>query len=400
MKTYLELAKYQIRKKSNILSVIIITIALSFVFIIATYKESVNNRLLNDVNEYIYYRSFMVGSEGYNEEELMNTLYNIDHVIDVYYTNYFQAYVDINDFKTEEFNGGIELLAVGNRALPEIVEGTNFPDDDGYYLICPEDFYPTTAEENIEGLALKDRFDIKSYLNKNVYMSYTGDAYNSSNPDKYKYDMNLKVIGLYKNSIYRPDINVCYTNKKVLTEYWDNVLTDITDYERFSDSIRVTINSAKNVDTVLKEMEDLGLIVREMAFIDTSYLDNVNLITTTIINFITILVFILIFLMLEKDFKESKKYYRLMAYLGFHKSDIRKTYITSSIIKLLFCISLAIILTIIAFIIFHIILYYRPFILGKMRLVYSFRSVLIMVGVLLLALLINVLANYKSVDFK
>ena len=147
-------------------------------------------------------------------------------------------------------------------------------------------------------------------------------------------------------------------------------------------------------------MEDLGLIVREMAFIDTSYLDNVNLITTTIINFITILVFILIFLMLEKDFKESKKYYRLMAYLGFHKSDIRKTYITSSIIKLLFCISLAIILTIIAFIIFHIILYYRPFILGKMRLVYSFRSVLIMIGVLLLALLINVLANYKSVDFK
>ena len=88
-----------------------------------------------------------------------------------------------------------------------------------------------------------------------------------------------------------------------------------------------------------------------------------------------------------------------MAYLGFHKSDIRKTYITSSIIKLLFCISLAIILTIIAFIIFHIILYYRPFILGKMRLVYSFRSVLIMVGVLLLALLINVLANYKSVNF-
>ena len=56
-----------------LLSVIIITIALSFVFIIATYKESVNNRLLNDVNEYIYYRSFMVGSEGYNEEELMNT---------------------------------------------------------------------------------------------------------------------------------------------------------------------------------------------------------------------------------------------------------------------------------------------------------------------------------------
>ena len=136
-----------------------------------------------------------------------------------------------------------------------------------------------------------------------------------------------------------------------------------------------------------------------MAFIDTSYLDNVNLITTTIINFITILVFILIFLMLEKDFRDYRKYYKLMTYLGFHKSDIRKTYITSSIIKLLFCISLAIILTIIAFIIFHIILYYRPFILGKMRLVYSFRSVLIMIGVLLLALLINVLANYKSVDF-
>ena len=395
---YLELAKYQIRKKANILSVIIITIALCFIFVLSTYKESVNNRLLYDNKYNIANRTLDIINNEIPKEEMLEKLKDLDHVVDIGYSAYYNDFLKIDEFKTDIFTGYIFFIAVDNNALPEIIEGTNFPDNDGYYMICPKSFYPGTKNDE-KNYSLKDSFNINSYLNKEVHTSYVGyAAFDSNTPDKYKYDMNLKVVGIYQNSIYDSDENVCYINKKASQVIEDNIYKDVTS-QYMSEDIYVIVDHPDNMDLLKKEITERGFYYTERTFIDNQYLDNVNLITTTIINFITILVFILIFLMLEKDFRDYRKYYKLMAYLGFHKSDIRKTYITSSIIKLLFCLSLAIILTILTFIIFHIILNYYPFLLGKMRLVYSFRSVLIMIGVLLLALLINVLANYKSVDF-
>ena len=141
MINYLKLTFFQLRKKSNIINAILVSLAILVVIGSNSYKKMYNNFQLNDSKNYLATYMLQVDKrEDLTNEENYNTLKNIENVTNISYMYEFSDVIHSDLFKTDKFSGDIQIYNSSNESLPEIVKGTNFPDNDGYYMVCPINF--------------------------------------------------------------------------------------------------------------------------------------------------------------------------------------------------------------------------------------------------------------------
>ena len=386
MKINYNLLKIQLRKKINIFSILVISISMCFVLILCSYKASVQKSINDSLND-LSFRSLSISSEKHVDQEKKSILENIEHVTNVSYEYYYRTSLKTEEFKNDKLEGSFEIISANNKTIPQIVKGTNFPDNDDYYMVCPENFYPGNFD-NYANFSDKDRIDLDKYLNKQM-------IFNSNEKN-----FNIKLIGIYQNSDYNLDEYLCYVNEKtmidIMDNYYNSIQSDQFDLENQTGFI-INIDDAKNLESVKTELSQLGYNYKPIAYIAYDIIDNTVKPINKIIPTILILVFILIFILLEKDFKEDKKFYKLLSYLGYNNKYVIKIYTISSILKLLFCLFLSILLTSVGYIIFLIILKYHPFIFGKYRLILDIKSIIYIIGVLMLTLLLSIILNKRDV---
>lgn len=405
MKNYIDLVKFQLRKKSNILSILAIGIAISAVFIISVYMASQNSYIKNEMQDEIYYRTMLVSKEDNKDlEKIKEELEEIKYINNISYVPEFQYGLQTDDFKTTSLSGDIWVFNATNDTLPEIVEGTNFPDDDNYYLICPVNFYPTNNINEIEKYSSSEKFNIRSYLNKKINFTYYGDKYYTTKSDNYTFTIQSKLIGLYKNSDYSVDENICYANKKFMTtiainNYKDEVADGgISNYEfQKSQGFIVEIDKADHVNYVKNELKSKDFYFEFLGVVDREGVNKFNIEMNIICILIITAVFLFNFLILEKDYTENEEYYNFLKILGYNKNERRKVYILSNIVKNVFCIIVGIIASVIICAIAYLVLNYYPFLLRKYRLVFDFKYFIIITFILLFVSIINILIDINKV---
>lgn len=364
-----------IRKKTNIFNAILIGLIMGLTILISTYRSTMNNFVNNDIKNDFYYNTILVGKSDndgdlkYSQEEIRAELNSIDNVVGVFaVTSRYNGLVS-KQFAINNLSGRTELYAANNKSLPEIVEGSNFPDEYNNYIICPQNFYPNDFEyDNLT----RDKFlKISDFLNKDIEFEYSNFKTNEKRTIKYK------LIGIYKNNPTSIDENVCFVNEESLLEVYKferegQKNFDIEDQKAFY----VQINNAKNLDSVYDTLKNKGYMVNPTSFIDYSIFDNMLKKNIQISFILYIIIFVVVLLILRKNYDGNKKMYVILNYIGYQKNNIKKLELCHNIIFFVVSSILTIIMSKIIGYMLQILVYYKPLIFEKKMLIIDNSSLL------------------------
>lgn len=397
---YLSL-KYFFKNKRMFISFIIIGLILTLTIIITCYNSSAKNyyekgylyqfRAFNDLRVEPQY-----GVEYPTEKQIeaeRSKIQSIDHITGVYrlYTGFI--HLTVLDFQKEGNDGFITLYAANDKTLPELVKGEVFPDNDGYYLVCPDNFYPTQIELDKNIITEKNRIDFTDKVGKNIEISYKNSSGKKTNK------MSLKLTGIYKNDDYVMDEYTCYTTEKVIDELYfnqyDNREKDLS-YTEYK-SYYVHVDKLENVDKVKKELEKKGYHVEKVGEVETSYFDEIEKETMFWLVIVYIIAIIFLIIMLTKQFNHDEKYYKLLYCLGYQKKDITIINFVSSILRLLISLLIAFIGTGISILIINKQVQVKPFLFNKWDIVIDYKPLLILLGIIVFICIISTIISVNSI---
>lgn len=399
MKNIFNLIKFQLRKKTNILTIIIIGILISIALLNNIYNASMNN-MTKDIGESKEFRSFNVYKDD-NDEKLIDELKSIKYVINATPAYEYLGYaLNVDTFITSKLNGEFSVTPASNESLPKIVKGINFPDDEGYYMVCPQNFYPTSGE--MKYMTIFDRFPVEKYLNKEISIQYYGQKYGLNHSSDYIFNMNIKLIGLYKNNDYNIDENKCYVNSKVMHDYVLNYYKDLEEEYKAQKSLGfvIEVDSKKNINYVENKLKEYGYTYEPLGFIVLEGIEETNNNTQTLIYILMLIIVIFIFIVLEKDYIENKDYYKLLSVVGYDNKKVKLIYIMSSLLKIGFCVIFGLIISAMICGLAYLFLTIFPFWMFKYRIVISFDIIyIIMIFFILPVIMIifNSLLHFRKV---
>ena len=201
-----------LRKKSTILTFALIGISMSLILILSSYYATSYNGYYGEIRENIYYNTYWVttDNEKNNISDIKRNLESVEHIVGIFPENLWVNGGIVEEFKkNEKVDGRINLQVANNNTLPEIVEGSKFPDEERNYIICPQNFIPTG--NSLEKYSRYDMINLKEYLGKNINLKYMNFT-----TDKEDIEIDLKLVGIYKNSNSLTDENICYVQEETL----------------------------------------------------------------------------------------------------------------------------------------------------------------------------------------
>ncbi len=416
MKNYFKLAiKFQIRRKETIFNIIFISLTAFLILGFSSYYLSSQEYLKNDIYDVKPYRKLDVQNDinielEETDKEYINLLNkelnrqkeelrNIPHVTNVVNTYAERTILTVNDFKINNLNGEIEVNSSNNDSLPEIVYGTNFPDEDGNYMVCPENFYPTDAI-SYKNLSIFNKIKIKDFLNKTITSNYQSSFQTET------YSIDYKIVEFYKNNKTHFDENICYVTNNSMMEIINNYYSDDIDVIRGVNNIihqttlTIEIDNLENMEFVKSQLDNLGYGYKEIAYIDEAWFKEIHNNVVKYIYIALIISFVLLFIVFIKELKEDISNYKLLSILGYSKKNIKAIFIISAVIQFIFSLILSLLLLVILYGLAILILYCFPFIMNKWTLYINYSSILLVVPILFASTIINILIGAFTIDRK
>lgn len=388
----------QSRKKSIIFNILFIAISILIVLGVNTYSDSAINYMNNDVYNSVFFKSLEVFTSEYdNVEEIKKELESLENITVV---SNFYSYSDIlqtKEFVNEKMDGMVNLYVASNKSLPNVTFGTDFPDEEGNYLICPETLYATSDKDSLKTISTKYAINMKEYLNKEIEFTY------KSNLDNYDFEDTFIVVGLYESNGYL-DSNICYTQNSSLENIISNKYSDEINKETgesnliYQTGLFVQVDDLNNMEKVKTELSSLGYNYEENAIIITSYFENIQNVAQKV-SVITLIITLVVLLVVSiKQFNDDKNTYILFKYLGYHKKSIYLISFVSNLIQFVVSILISMLIFGIVYIIFNIILNYYPYILNNWRVCVNYSSIISVLIITMLALILSSMINIFKID--
>ena len=393
MKNSFNLVKFQLRKKSNYLTALIIGILIAVAILSNTYQKTNTNFVENDIYQNLDFRQLRVTGKSDREKD-MATLKDITHIVNVAYMTHINKTVEI----VELDNNSTNLNSATNESLPKIIMGSDFADDDGAYMVCPYNYYKFA--DFITKNTKENRIDLKKYLNTELTLKYYGNLYGITKDPTDIYETKVRLVGIYKNSDYSIDEADCYVNHKVYNEIVENMYKkDKSNYEfNKTSNFIITVDDIKNLEEVEETLKNLDFNYEAISFINYDKLAEMNNQVTHIITFIFILISLFIFLIYQKDFNDDKEYYILLYKLGYNMSKVKITYIITMMLKTIIYLFFTLIISSITYIGLKTVLDYYPFLFYKYRLMYDLKSIIYVIFLFIINIILNGFINFRKID--
>lgn len=396
--------KLQLRSKATKYNILFLTIMILLMIFLFTFKESLKNYVNSDIDRQfnLFFAIKIPDKEDYNWstkelDEMQKEIRKISHVTFTTYQYAFGTYFKFPDFENDKLEGYAMVYAASNDTLPEISNGTNFPDDKGDYLICPENFYPTSVYAQKNELTSKDKIDLNPYLNKNITLEYDSRIKEHKNA-------NFKIVGTYKNDKNNFDENICYSNRsamiKIGQEVYEGYKDEVSNTEAIKSQTKIffRIDSYENAKFVEDELQKLGYIMEDGFIFTTEVADKIFY---KLNNFIVmaIICIIVIEIILFRNFKiENENNFNLLYVLGYKKKNILIIYILSNIIQIFISLLISALILLIGLGILYLVLSIYPFIFDKYQICISYLSPLIVVCLTILAAAINYISVRNKIN--
>ena len=383
--------KLILRRKENIYGIFIIGITFLLSVILGTYYSTTQSFIEHDIKEDFNSNTLIV-SKKYDDEnnppnlkEVRHELEKIENVVGVFSVTSRNTGLISNDFKNNNVSGRVELYAANNKSLPEIIKGTNFPDEKNNYIICPQNFYPNDMEfDNLT----KDKFiNLEKYLNRTITFEYENFVTNN------KKSIDYKLIGIYKNSPTYIDEGTCFVNENSLFEIYKFQREGEKDFDiNDQRSFYVQVNNSKNIENVINSLQINDYYVAPTTFIDYKIFDNVfdNIRSFTIVVYIVIFIELLVIII--KIYKDNHNNYNTMSILGINEKRINIIILISNLLLLIYSFIIALIFTFFTNIIIKLLINYMPLIFEKRNIIMNYSWLIYTFGI---SLIIFILAAFN-----
>lgn len=296
-----------------------------------TFRDNFVSYINNTITQNIGFRSLLVSPNLESEDYGLSKIKNIQHVVDVYSSNYDFASV-LSDFKSEKYDGYIDLNYGSYATLPKNIIGESFDENDREVAICPINFYPSSEAVS---LGLDENKILNGYdlLGKEFEITYYSYTFNGVKAVEDKaYTKKFTIIGLYNNEEVMTANNVCYVSANDIKEI-NNVGT-LDDPENATVyGFVVVVDSKNNVSNVANELEKLGFMQPTVKNeLDTSLVNTILLTCNILITIIMFGIIILSMFYIKKNIINNTQKIGLMMASGFTKKDIKKYYFIDNLI--------------------------------------------------------------------
>jgi hypothetical protein len=385
--------KTQLRNKTTIFNVLFITLALVIVIFVNTYSDAAMNYLeSNERYNSVYFHSLEINPNGDDLDTGIAKVMGIEHVTVATKFYEYDAIMHSGELSNDKLDGSVMFFYANNNSLPEITEGTNFPEETGNYIICPENLYSTSNTNNFNKISKFSVIKMKDYLNKDLDFTYYSIG------TKKEFQETYKLIGLYQTK-GDLDLNICFTQVNNLTRIVENEYSDYIDGEtglskiNDQDTIIIQFDDISNLEEIKEKLDELNYIYKDAALVDTDYFYNIQN-NAVKISYITLIITLFIVVLISlKQFDEDKKFWELLKYLGYKRKERNMLTIMSNIIQTIISICFTAIIFGTIYVVFNIILNIYPYILNGWTININFISTLLVLFVILIGTTIGIVIN-------
>ena len=386
--------------KSRLLIVLIALLLL--LGTIVSINEKTTEEMLNKENYSNYYnRLYQLIKKGTFLEK-KNDISNIPHIVTILHEyNIASQFLSSETFKTTNTDYTIQTYTADNLSLPKIKYGTNFPDDQGFYMVCPTTMYPNSnLSSNNIGFKItnKDKIDMQEYLDQTIKFQFE----NINTMIVKKEPINIKITGLYEVDKRSLDDNTCYINENAKKYIYDTLNKDLSSYIEQSnpEAAVIIIDDIKNLEKVENELSKIGYRLDPYTIIDPNFLQDTKKINKTYSLLLSYICIILLFIIFFKNTKNRLEHNKLLKYLGAKNNNIYLINIAHNMLILLLAFIISIILSIIYRGLLEVIIYFRPFLFSKKEIVFSITYLLkifiiIFPSTFVISMLNNIYIKYK-----
>lgn len=402
MKNYLILILKRIIRDFKSRLVILLIALILLLGTIVSINEKTAEESLNEVSSSKYVnRLYTLIKKGEFTEKKADVSH-ISHILTILheYENAYQL-LSSEEFKTPNSDSTVEAYTADNLSLPNIKYGTNFPDKQGFYMVCPTTMYPNSnlSSNNINfKITNKDRIDMQQYLNKTIQFQFE----NVNNMNIKKESIDIKIVGLYEVNKHSLEDNTCYINESAKKYIYDTLNKDLPSYIEKSnpEAAVIIIDDIKNLNEIESELSKIGYRLDPYTIIDPDFLIETKKINKTYSLILSIICVFLLFIILFKDTKNTLKYNKLLKYLGAKDNRLYLTNLIHNILIILLAFILSLILSFIYRGLLNIIIYFRPFLFSKNEIIFSITYlfkifITIFIGTIIISILNNVYIKYK-----
>lgn len=401
LKYLILILKRIIRDFKSRLLIVLIALLLLLGTIVSINEKTTEEMLNKETYSNYYNRLYQLIKKGTFLEK-KNDISNIPHIVTILHEyNIASQFLSSEEFKTTNTDSTVEAYTADNLSLPKIEYGTNFPDDQGFYMVCPTTMYPNSilTGNNINfKITNKDRIDMQQYLNKTIQFQFE----NVNNMNIKKESIDIKIVGLYEVDKRSLDDNTCYINENAKKYIYDTLNKDLPSYIEQSnpEAAVIIIDDIKNLEKVENELSKIGYRLDPYTIIDPNFLQDTKKINKTYSLLLSYICIILLFIIFFKNTKNRLEHNKLLKYLGAKNNNIYLINITHNMLILLLAFIISIILSIIYRGLLEVIIYFRPFLFSKKEIVFSITYLLkifiiIFPSTFVISMLNNIYIKYK-----
>lgn len=358
-----------VREKKKIFYVLLIFLISILSLLILNFNDNVGELMLKYLNNNIGFRTVNVMQrsnyvENSGEESLLkdvNEIANMEHVIDVYQSDYREVVIRQSDFENYKLDGTITLKRAVEQTLPTIKAGKKIENEG--VMVCPIAFYPNYNPLEIYKDNIINGNDLLNNKYKVYFYNYVLDE-NKRPIENELLSYEFEVIGLYDNTETLDDNGVCYIPAEDLKKIIDAQKLENEKNSNISIdySIDVVVDDINNVTNVENELENNGFEV--LGTISTFDIQTINIIRIVIIVVLFISIsssFIISSLYIRKKMINEQKTIAILKTSGYLKKNIITIYVMQTLILNLIIYLLSIILFNISF---YIIINRIPLLIG------------------------------------
>lgn len=327
------------RNKKNKILIFIFTLLFFLLFIDIIIIKNFYEYYNYSINKNIGFRTLYVFNTNLTNNQAINELKKINHIVEVYGSSYDNTAVSSN-LTDNGLNGWIGLIYGTENTAPSSIVGKNISNLKPGEIICPYKFYPDSNYNsflNIDESKFLTKDDI---LNKEIIITYTSTTTeivdNKPIEKSQDYNKKMKIVGLYDETTFKNGINVCYASPKDIKEIQDAYNPYLAN-EKFS-SLNVVVDTRKNIPEVKKSIQNLGNYIIEketIAYIDKTF-TNILFSLTSI--FAIIIISSILFILknyIKKKIKDESSYLGILRACGYTKCNVIKQVIIENSIILL-----------------------------------------------------------------
>ncbi len=346
-----------VREKKKIFYVLLIFLISILSLLILNFNDNVGELMLKYLNNNIGFRTVNVMQrsnyvENSGEESLLkdvNEIANMEHVIDVYQSDYREVVIRKSDFESDKLDGTITLKRAVEQTLPAIKTGKKIENEG--VMVCPIAFYPNYNPLEIYKDNIINGNDLLNNKYKVYFYNYVLDE-NKRPIENELLSYEFEVIGLYDNTETLDDNGVCYIPAEDLKKIIDAQKLENEKNSNISIdySIDVVVDDINNVTNVENELENNGFEV--LGTISTFDIQTINIIRIVIIVVLFISIsssFIISSLYIRKKMMNEQKTIAILKTSGYLKKNIITIYVMQTLILNLIIYLLSIILFNISF---------------------------------------------------